>query len=155
MASTLIRHALPAPPAISPLTIAMIEAPFQAFLVPAVGLPALSTARFLPTAVAAIAMTSVTAAANPKQTTAPGGTANAQPENDEAIGHGPVPAELDNSPGSGQVTIKAVVVLHLATGLPRSDLDRFKRSRSSPPGKPQDDTPTCQEKNGAALFKRG
>ncbi len=79
LASTLIRHALRPPP---------------------IGFPALLAARLLPTAHTAIAMASAATATDPKQCTAACSAARAEAENNQRIGHSPVPAELDNSPGS-------------------------------------------------------
>ena len=62
--STLIRHArLGQTFPVGPLTVPMIQFPFGALLMPAVGFTALLAARFLAAVVAAIAMPSVAATA--------------------------------------------------------------------------------------------
>ncbi len=45
-------------------------------------------------------MASAATATDPKQCTAACSAARAEAENNQRIGHSPVPAELDNSPGS-------------------------------------------------------
>ena len=99
LASTLIRHAL-RPPPIRALTVSMIQSPLGGLLMPPIGFPALLAAHLLPTAHTAIAMASVATATDPKQCTAACSAARAEAENNQRIGHSPVPAELDNSPGS-------------------------------------------------------
>lgn len=62
--STLIRHARLAQTfPVGPLTVPMIQFPFGALLMPAVGFTALLTARFLAAAVTAVAIPSIAATA--------------------------------------------------------------------------------------------
>ncbi len=62
--STLIRHArLGQTFPVGPLTVPMIQSPFGALLMPAVGFTALLAARFLAATVAAVALSSVAATA--------------------------------------------------------------------------------------------
>ena len=96
----MIRHARPAPLAILPLAVAVVEFPFETLLVPAIRRTSLAQARLLPAYQAAITLPMVTVGAEEKQRAALGEKAKPLPQNHFAMRrHADSQAALDNGSG--------------------------------------------------------
>jgi hypothetical protein len=84
----LIRHAhLRAALTILPLPVAVIESPFRALLMSAVGAPPVTKPRLLPATEAAVALTAITVGTEKKDRAAFAAAANPSPQNRFAVNH--------------------------------------------------------------------
>ena len=119
-----IRHASSqvAPPILA-LAIAMVLTPFRTLLMAAVGQAVLLSACLLPTKMAAVVLSSVTAATDPENPVTAASTANSLTKDNFAVGRHPRPeVGLDNGDRSWQ--LETIGVWLPDEGLPHRELDR-------------------------------
>ena len=110
---TLIRHAGTAAP-VFPLAVAMIESPFRASLVAAVGAAALPEPGFASAGGTAIALSAIAVPAEPEHCVASSAEANPLTKNDLAMTiHARREAGLDNGDRSWQVKVRTSSMLWL------------------------------------------